>query len=171
MQKHKILLYKFVTLCYYPSMSIGERLENLIKSKNTNVYQVAMKANVSPQTIYSIIRRNNTKVDLDVLQDIADELGVTLDYFKKNDDVVPIAEKGNELAPNEEKLLIPFRKLNDAGQKKTIEHAWLLHNSKEYRADPPMVKELDITPQQNTTFDPNLKAARPSTWEDTDDDV
>jgi transcriptional regulator with XRE-family HTH domain len=67
-------------------MSIGERLENLIKIKGTNVNQLAIKTNVNPQTIYSIIRRNNTKVDLDVLQAIADELNVTLDYFAKYSD-------------------------------------------------------------------------------------
>jgi transcriptional regulator with XRE-family HTH domain len=45
----------------------------------------------------------------------------------------------------------------------------LLKNSEAYRKSP-MAKDIDIPPQ-NTTVSSDLKAARPSTWEDTDDDV
>ena len=36
---------------------------------------------MSAQTLYSISKRNNTKVDLEILQKISDALSVTLDYF------------------------------------------------------------------------------------------
>ncbi len=62
-------------------MSLGNRLEDLIKIRNRNVNELASKIDISASTIYSIIKRNNTKIDLDILQKIADELGVTFDYF------------------------------------------------------------------------------------------
>lgn len=67
-------------------MAIGEKLDELIKSRHTNVNQLASTTGINVQTIYSIIRRNNTKVDLDVLQVLADELCVTLDYFAEKKD-------------------------------------------------------------------------------------
>lgn len=62
-------------------MGIGEKLNDLMNEKNRNVNDISVKTGIPPSTIYSIIKRNNTKMDLDVLQTIADELGVTLDYF------------------------------------------------------------------------------------------
>ena len=62
-------------------MGIGEKLSLLLERKCRNVNEVSAKTGISAQTIYSIIKRNNTKVDLDDLQLLADELGVPLDYF------------------------------------------------------------------------------------------
>lgn len=62
-------------------MGIGDKLNMLLKQRDRNINELASTIGVSPQTLYSISKRNNTKVDLDVLQKIADELSVTLDYF------------------------------------------------------------------------------------------
>lgn len=62
-------------------MSIGKRLEELIYFRNTNVNKIAKAAGVSPQTIYGIIKRDNTKVDINILMALAKELNVTLDFF------------------------------------------------------------------------------------------
>ena len=62
-------------------MSIGKRLEELINYRNTNVNRVAREAGISPQTIYGIIKRDNTKVDINILMALANELNVTLDFF------------------------------------------------------------------------------------------
>ena len=62
-------------------MSIGSRLEELIVARDTNVNRVARNAGISPQTIYGIIKRDNTKVDINILLALAKELDVTLDYF------------------------------------------------------------------------------------------
>jgi transcriptional regulator with XRE-family HTH domain len=67
-------------------MGIGEKLDELIVRRRRNANDVAKAIGVPVSTIYSIIRRNNTKVDLDVLQKIADELCVTLDYFTSRDE-------------------------------------------------------------------------------------
>lgn len=62
-------------------MGIGDKLESLLEARRRNVNNLSKSTGISASTIYSIIRRNNTKVDLDILQSIADELCVTLDYF------------------------------------------------------------------------------------------
>lgn len=62
-------------------MGVGKKLQQLIALRNRNVNDIAQAINVSSSTLYSIIRRDNNKVDIDVLQDIANELDVTLDYF------------------------------------------------------------------------------------------
>ena len=60
---------------------IGSKLERLLEETNKSVSEVAKATGVPGSTIYSIIRRDNSKVDIDVLQKIADYLGVSLDYF------------------------------------------------------------------------------------------
>lgn len=62
-------------------MGIGITLNELIKRKNTNVNELATKTGVSAQTIYGIIKRDNKKVDFDVLVKISKILGVNVEYF------------------------------------------------------------------------------------------
>ena len=62
-------------------MGIGYILDELLKEKNINVNELARRTNISPSTLYSIIRRDNMKVDLDILMKIARELKVSVDYF------------------------------------------------------------------------------------------
>lgn len=62
-------------------MSIGKKLKNLIDYRGTNVNKLAKNAGVSPQTVYGIIKRDNTKVDIDILQALSEELDVSLEYF------------------------------------------------------------------------------------------
>ena len=62
-------------------MGIGDKLQKLISQKNTNVNELSINANVSPSTLYSIIKRNNTKVDIDVLIRISNILGVPVEFF------------------------------------------------------------------------------------------
>ena len=69
-------------------MPIGDRLSELLKERKTNPNRLSKATGVSAATIYSIVRRNNTKVNLDDLQKICDELGVTLDYFSERIDSI-----------------------------------------------------------------------------------
>jgi len=68
-------------------MGIGEKLDALIKKRNRKIPDIARSTNIPQSTIYSIIERNNTKVDLQVLQLLCNELGVTLDYFLDNPNI------------------------------------------------------------------------------------
>ena len=62
-------------------MGIGTRLEELIKLKETNANELAMKIDVAPSTIYSMIKRDSNRVDIDIIIKIAHALGMTADEF------------------------------------------------------------------------------------------
>ena len=88
-------------------MGIGDKLNMLLQKRKRNINELAIAINVSPQTLYSISKRNNTKVDLDILQKIADELSVTLDYFCSD---TKIDEDALTLNNEEKNLIIAYRK-------------------------------------------------------------
>lgn len=62
-------------------MGIGSKLSKLLDANHTNANELANKIGVSPQTIYSIIKRDSKKADIEVLLKIADTFGVTAEYF------------------------------------------------------------------------------------------
>lgn len=62
-------------------MGIGAKLSLLMEANGTNANELAKKISVSPQTIYSIIKRDSKKADIEVLLKIADTFGVTAEYF------------------------------------------------------------------------------------------
>mgnify|MGYP002741159972 FL=1 len=66
-------------------MGIGSKLSKLIEANNTNPNELARKVGVSPQTIYSIIKRDSKKADIEVLLRIAEIFGVTVAYFVEED--------------------------------------------------------------------------------------
>lgn len=72
-------------------MGIGNKLSSLLSERHMTVTELSRKINVAPTTIYSIIQRNNKKVDIDVLLDIADVLGVEAEYFRDSEKPQTIA--------------------------------------------------------------------------------
>ncbi|MFR7445053.1 MAG: helix-turn-helix domain-containing protein [Sellimonas intestinalis] len=48
-------------------MGIGSKLTKLMKEQDTNANELASKAGVPPTTIYSLIRRDSNRVDIDSL--------------------------------------------------------------------------------------------------------
>lgn len=65
-------------------MGIGATLQHLIDLRGTNVNAVSVATGVNPQTLYSIIKRDSTKVNIDDLYKIAAHLGVDLNFFYRN---------------------------------------------------------------------------------------
>lgn len=90
-------------------MGIGSIMSELLKEKNTNVPELARKANISQSTLYSIIKRDNMKVDIDILIRIADILGVTADYFY--DKRTPM-----DFTLNETEIIKKYRALDERGK-------------------------------------------------------
>ena len=66
------------------TMGIGEKLDELLKSKNISKSVLARKTGIPYTTICSIISRDGSKVKMDTLVKIAEELGVPLEYFFTN---------------------------------------------------------------------------------------
>lgn len=81
-------------------MGIGSKLSKLMDINGTNANELARKIDVSPQTIYSIIKRDSKKADIDVLLKLADTLGVTAEYFV--DDITVSSESDLEHYSREE---------------------------------------------------------------------
>lgn len=81
-------------------MGIGTRLETLIKERHTNVSELAQKVGVAPTTIYSMIKRDSKKADIDVLLKIAQTLDVDVSYFSD----VP-AQRASSPAPSDSDIL------------------------------------------------------------------
>nr|DAF08587.1 MAG TPA: Cro/C1-type HTH DNA-binding domain protein [Caudoviricetes sp.] len=96
-------------------MGIGSILSALIEEKGSNVNKVAQEASISPQTLYSMIRRDSMKVDIEVLIRICRVLDVPVEYVYNK-------YKGEEKAkqplfsPHETKLIKKYRALDDNGR-------------------------------------------------------
>ena len=48
-------------------MNLGSRLEEILKDRGMTVTQLAREAEVSPQTLYAMIRRDSNKVDMNIM--------------------------------------------------------------------------------------------------------
>lgn len=90
-------------------MSIGSKLDTLIKERGTNVNKLAQEVGVLPQYIYKLIERDSKRVDLVTLQLIAYALGVPLEYFADGDPKI--------LTSDEAELLNHYRKADSNGRK------------------------------------------------------
>ncbi len=66
-------------------MGIGNKLSELLEVNNMNPNELAKKVGVAPTTIYSMIKRDSKKADIEVLLKIANILGVTVEYFVDED--------------------------------------------------------------------------------------
>lgn len=86
-------------------MGIGDKLQQLISQKNTNVNELSIQAKVSPSTLYSIIKRNNTKADIDVLIRIANILGVPVEFFSDEIYLKPAPQPTKKVPKDLKKIL------------------------------------------------------------------
>ena len=94
-------------------MGIGNKLSDLLKQNDMTVTELSRRVHVAPTTIYSIIQRNNKKVDIDVLLDIADVLGVDAEYFRDSEKPVTIAahKDGENFTLEELQKIEEYKKL------------------------------------------------------------
>lgn len=86
-------------------MGIGDKLQQLISQKNTNVNELSVQAKVSPSTLYSIIKRNNTKVDIDILIRISNILGVPVEFFSDEIYLNPAHQPTKKVSKDLKKIL------------------------------------------------------------------
>lgn len=60
-------------------MGIGKSLQLIMDSLGTNPSDLSSRTGIHKATIYSIIKRDNTKIDVDILLKICKELGISTD--------------------------------------------------------------------------------------------
>lgn len=72
-------------------MGIGAKLQQLLDEKGKKPGTLASETGISKNTIYAIIKRDNKKVDMAILDAIANNLGVSIDRFfeGENESAVP----------------------------------------------------------------------------------
>ena len=113
-------------------MGIGNILSALIDKRGTNVNKLAQEASVPPQTLYSMIRRDSMKVDIEVLIRVCHVLGVPVEYIYNK-------YKGKDspsyflFSDHEVNLITKYRALDDAGRElvdSMIDKLYEQHSSK-----------------------------------------
>ena len=89
---------------------IGSTLRRLLTERRMPVGELAGAVGIPAQTLYSIIRRDNMKIDFDVLLRICDVLGVPVDVFCGDASPAPAMD------PADWALLSKFRSLDAQGR-------------------------------------------------------
>ncbi|WP_405320113.1 helix-turn-helix domain-containing protein [Frisingicoccus sp.] len=96
-------------------MGIGSKLTKLMKERNTNANELSSKAGVPATTIYSLIKRDSNRVDIDSLIKIARALGVTAEYFCNEDQPTPTTiaahKEDGSFTPEELEKIEEYKKL------------------------------------------------------------
>lgn len=95
---------------------IGTTLQKLLEEKGSNVNELSRQINVSAQTLYSIIKRDNMKVDFEVLLKICDALSVPVEFFY-NDYVDSRYRKVSSFTKEEEGYIEKYRTLDEHGKR------------------------------------------------------
>ena len=101
-------------------MGIGKKLADKINQRGLTKKQVADAAQVPATTLYSIIQRDNTKVEIDAFLRICDVLGCAPEDFA-NDVPKIIPQSGDILTADEKILLETYRNFNNEGKEKALE--------------------------------------------------
>ena len=73
-------------------MSIGEQIGLFANEKGINLRQLALKAGISYNTLYSIVKRKSSRVDYETMKKIADALGISLSELVGMNPAVDIPE-------------------------------------------------------------------------------
>lgn len=90
---------------------IGKTLQDILDEKDTNANELSKMIGVSCQTIYSIIKRDNMKIDFEVLLKICKALNVSVERFYS--DYCDYSEAAYLLSPHEKELVSAYREHPD----------------------------------------------------------
>ena len=138
-------------------MGIGSKLDTLLKEKDISTIELARKINVAPSTIYSIIQRDNKKIDIQVLFDLSHALNVNPEYFVDNStwDTSSVTNMSDYFVTDgDRQMLIEFKALSDYSQKRVkdymqgllrVEQADLELNAAHSRNDIKIDYEIDTS--------------------------
>lgn len=88
----------------------GSMLKEIINEQGTNISELARKLNISPQTLYSMVKRDNQKVDFDLMIRICSELKVPVERMCENVEVPELPDTA------EWQLIQQYRKLDKSGK-------------------------------------------------------
>ncbi len=99
-------------------MGIKKRLATLMEEKSTNANDLAVKIGVAPTTIYSIMQRDSSRIDIDLIIKISHALGVTADELLS--DEIQRSADSVSVTSEEYELIKKFRFLDEYGSKNVL---------------------------------------------------
>lgn len=88
----------------------GSKLTEILKEQGTNVSELARRLNVPAQTLYSMVKRDNQKVDFDLMMRICAELNVPVERMCDNIEIPNLPDN------DEWQLIQQYRKLDKSGR-------------------------------------------------------
>lgn len=101
-------------------MGIGAKLSELLKIRNSNPNELADKIGVPASTIYSIIKRDNMKVDISVLAKICKVLNVKMEVFYNE----YITDNKTIIDDGQKQIIIAnYDMLNQTGRRKLLDYS------------------------------------------------
>lgn len=103
---------------------IGKTLQAIIEEKGTNINELAKKIGVSNQTLYSIVKRDNMKIDFEVLLKICSVLDVSIERFYA--DYIASGEVDEGGVVDDSEAFSMFADLSCAGKEKVLEYIEML---------------------------------------------
>lgn len=78
-------------------MGMGKQLEKLLQDRNMNVNEFATILGIRAQRLYNIIQRDTKKVQTQLVKQIADTLGVPVEYFYSNESISEFIDNNIEM--------------------------------------------------------------------------
>ena len=88
----------------------GSMLKSIMSEQGINTAELARRLGISPQTLYSMVKRDNQKVDFDLMVRICAELDVPVERFCDGISLPKLPTM------REWQLLGRYRRLDDAGK-------------------------------------------------------
>lgn len=128
----------------------GSMLKEILQEQGISISELARRLNVSAQTLYSMVKRDNQKVDFDMMMHICKQLDVPVERLCE-DAVLP---KMPDL--REWQFIGKYRRLSDSGKElvdMVIDHE--LRHREEASAQQP--KESRIIPLYLTPAAPDMR--------------
>lgn len=93
---------------------IGSTLKQLLEQRDMNVSELARRSGVSVQTLYSIIKRDSSRIDPELLEKLCLCLDAPRELFQTEKDA------SSPFTPREWALIQAFRAMDERGRK-TVE--------------------------------------------------
>lgn len=87
-------------------MGIGIKVEYFMNKQGINANELASRMGVTPSTIYSMLKRDSSRIDIDLLMKIAKALGISTDELLSGEQyrhphTLAAHLEGDDLTPEE----------------------------------------------------------------------